>query len=68
MTRGKRLKTAAAAGTAAAVMLGTFLPWRSGSSLFFPGFILGACSECEEDTEEITCGFALWDLIVSLFG
>lgn len=65
-----KLKISLAAGTAAAVMIASLIPFESTSCLFFPSFIISACSRQTEEQaeEETTYSFALFDLIRALFG
>ncbi|SDB45978.1 hypothetical protein SAMN02910317_02305 [Ruminococcaceae bacterium FB2012] len=70
MSVSRKLKVSLAAGTAAAVMVSSFLPFGSGRCLFFPTFILSACSrEAEESSgEDVSYSFAIFDLFRFLFG
>lgn len=70
MSVSRKLKVSLAAGTAAAVMVSSFLPFGSGRCLFFPTFILSACSrEAEESNDEdVSYSFAIFDLFRFLFG
>ena len=71
MSVASKLKVSLVAGTASAVMLSSFLPFGNGKCLFFPSFILSACSRQAEETaedEEVSYGFALFDLFRALFG
>ena len=68
MTVFSKLRCSIAAGTAAAVMLSSLPPVSAGSCLFFPSFIIGACScQTEEEEAEPEYGFAIIDFFVSLF-
>ena len=70
MSVSRKLKVSLAAGTAAAVMVSSFLPFGNGRCLFFPTFILSACSrEAEESSnEDVSYSFAIIDLFRFLFG
>ncbi|MBR6872147.1 MAG: hypothetical protein IKN17_01430 [Ruminococcus sp.] len=68
MSVTRKLRLSLAAGTACAVMLVPFGRTFFNSSLFFPSFVLGACSQQTEDDDEVEYGFALLDFIFSLFG
>lgn len=67
MMISRKLKTAVAAGTAAAVMLSSASVFNVTRSLFFSSFILGACSQQTEETGEVEYRFALFDFIFDLF-
>ena len=62
-----KLKMSLVCGTAAAVMLYAAFPYQLSRSIFFPSFILSACSEPCED-EDVEYGFAIFDLIKKIFG
>ena len=69
MLAAKKIRISLAAGTAAAVMISSFLPFGNGRCLFFPTFILSACSrEAEEPEEEVSYSFAIFDFFKFLFG
>ena len=69
MFSSHKLKMSIAAGTAAAVMIAAFFPFESGRCLFFPSFIISACSQQEDDnSDDVTYSFAILDLFRFLFG
>ena len=67
MQISRKLKTAVAAGTAAAVMLSSASMFNVTRSLFFSSFIVGACSQQTEKPEEVEYHFALFDFFIGLF-
>ena len=64
-----KLKTSLAVGTASAVMISSFVPFKMTGCLFFPSFIISACSSRSEDAEDnVEYSFAIFDLLRSIFG
>lgn len=64
-----KLKTSLAVGTASAVMISAFIPYEITGSLFFPSFIISACSrQADEAEDDVVYSFAIFDLIRAIFG
>lgn len=67
MSVANKLKLSLIIGTSSAVMISSLPAFKIDSSLFFPSFIVGACS-AQTENDDLEYGFAIFDFFRYLFG